>query len=42
VVPVLALGAVFFLIGSRHLAADTDRARQAGGDPGLSGSGHAH
>jgi MFS family permease len=30
VVPVLALGAVFFLLGSRHLPADQDRARQAG------------
>jgi MFS family permease len=34
VVPVLALGCLFFLFGSRHLAEDQDRARQAGGgDP---------
>ena len=31
VVPVMALGAVFFLLGSRHLAADQDRARAAAG-----------
>jgi MFS family permease len=31
VVPVLALGGVLFLLGSRHLAADQDRARQQGG-----------
>jgi MFS family permease len=30
VVPVLALGAVFFLIGSRYLPADQERARKAG------------
>jgi MFS family permease len=30
VVPVLALGAVFFLLGSRHLPHDQDRARKAG------------
>jgi MFS family permease len=34
VVPVLVLGCLFFLFGSRHLAADQDRARKAGeGDP---------
>jgi MFS transporter, Spinster family, sphingosine-1-phosphate transporter len=31
VAPVLALGAVFFLLGSRHLPADQDRAHAAGG-----------
>jgi MFS transporter, Spinster family, sphingosine-1-phosphate transporter len=31
VIPVLALGAVFFLLGSRHLPEDQDRARAAGG-----------
>ncbi len=31
VVPVLALGFVFFLLGSRHLPEDQDRARQLGG-----------
>ena len=31
VVPVLALGFVFFLLGSRHLPEDMDRARQQGG-----------
>jgi hypothetical protein len=34
VVPVLGLGALFFLLGSRHLPADQDRARQAGGGEG--------
>lgn len=33
VIPVLALGAVFFLLGSRHLPHDQARARQSGGDP---------
>jgi MFS family permease len=33
VVPVMALGAVFFFLGSRHLPHDQDRARQLGGDP---------
>lgn len=32
-VPALALGGFFFLLGSRHLPEDQDRARQAGGDP---------
>jgi MFS transporter, Spinster family, sphingosine-1-phosphate transporter len=32
--PVLALGAVFFLYGSRHLEEDQDRVLQAGGGPG--------
>jgi MFS family permease len=31
VAPVLAIGAVFFLIGSRHLPADEEKARIAGG-----------
>ena len=31
VVPMLALGAIFFLFGSRHLAADQERTRQLGG-----------
>lgn len=31
VVPILVLGAVFFLLGSRHLAEDQDRARRLGG-----------
>lgn len=31
VVPVLALGSLFFLLGSRHLPHDQERARQAGG-----------
>ncbi len=31
VIPVLALGAVFFLLGSRHLPRDQERARQSGG-----------
>ncbi len=35
VVPILAVGAVFFLVGSRHLAEDQDRARSRGGDPAL-------
>jgi hypothetical protein len=30
VVPVLALGCIFFLIGSRHLAFDMDRVKEAG------------
>lgn len=34
VIPVLALGVFFFLLGSRHLAADQERARKAsGGQP---------
>ena len=33
VCPVLALGALFFLYGSRHLVQDQDRVRQAGGGP---------
>jgi hypothetical protein len=35
VVPILAVGCVFFLLGSRHLAEDQDRARKAGGDDPL-------
>ncbi|MGE3819244.1 MAG: spinster family MFS transporter [Isosphaeraceae bacterium] len=31
VIPVLAMGAFFFLLGSRHLPADTERARRLGG-----------
>jgi hypothetical protein len=31
VVPVLALGFIFFLLGSRHLPEDMDRARKQGG-----------
>jgi MFS family permease len=35
VIPVLALGSMLFLLGSRHLPADQDRARRAsGGEPG--------
>jgi hypothetical protein len=35
VVPVLALGSLLFLLGSRHLPADQERARLAsGGEPG--------
>jgi hypothetical protein len=30
VVPVLALGCLFFLLGSRHLAADMERAESSG------------
>jgi MFS family permease len=37
VVPVMALGAFFFLLGSRHLPHDQDRARAAGG--GVAGDG---
>jgi predicted MFS family arabinose efflux permease len=33
--PVLALGALFFLFGSRHLEQDQDRVRQAGGAPAV-------
>ncbi len=33
VVPVLLLGSLFFLFGSRHLAKDQERARRLGGDP---------
>jgi hypothetical protein len=31
VVPVLSLGCVFFLLGSRHLPADQEKVRGAGG-----------
>jgi MFS family permease len=41
VVPVLALGALFFLLGSRHLPRDQERARQAGGGSG-DGATFAH
>ena len=34
VVPMLALGALFFLIGSRHLPGDQERARRLGGGEG--------
>jgi hypothetical protein len=34
VIPVLALGFIFFLIGSRYLPADEDKVRAAGGDTG--------
>ena len=37
VVPVLLLGCLFFLTGSRHLAADQDRAQLAGGGEGEDG-----
>jgi MFS family permease len=38
VIPVLALGCLFFLIGSRHLAKDQERARLSGAGAGLSRS----
>jgi MFS transporter, Spinster family, sphingosine-1-phosphate transporter len=38
VVPVLVLGAVFFLAGSRHLPTDQDRARRASGPAAGDGS----
>jgi predicted MFS family arabinose efflux permease len=38
VVPVLVLGSVFFLLGSRHLPADQEKARQAGTDEADSSS----
>jgi len=41
VVPMLALGALFFLLGSRHLAADQERARRLGGGDGDGGYGVA-
>ena len=34
VIPVLALGSFFFLLGSRHLPEDQERARKPGGDSG--------
>jgi hypothetical protein len=34
VVPVLALGCLFFLIGSRHLHDDQERARKVSGGSG--------
>jgi MFS family permease len=41
VVPVLALGCLFFYIGSRHLPRDQERARKSGGG-GSIGLGDAH
>lgn len=42
VVPVLALGCLFFLLGSRYLAADQDRARKASGGEDSLGEVQGH
>ncbi len=42
VVPVMALGCIFFLLGSRTLPADQEKARLAGGDDAGSGGFMGH
>jgi MFS family permease len=38
--PVLLLGAILFILGSRHLPEDEAKARAAGGEPATGGFGH--